>query len=37
MDFAVHRGMRTESLRLLERRRHDPKLSTIQKVAAYAG
>lgn len=36
MDFAAHCGISTEALFLLERERSDPKLSTIQKVAAYA-
>lgn len=36
IDFAAHCGISTESLSLLERQRSDPKLSTIQKVAAYA-
>ena len=36
MDFAAHCGISTEALSLLERERSDPKLSTIQKVAAYA-
>lgn len=35
MDFAAHCGISTEELSLLERQRTDPKLSTIQKVAAY--
>lgn len=35
MEFAAHCGISTESLSLLERERSDPKLSTIQKVAAY--
>lgn len=36
MDFAAHCGISTEELSLLERERSDPKLTTIQKVAAYA-
>lgn len=35
MDFAAHCGISTEALSLLEREQSDPKLSTIQKVAAY--
>lgn len=35
MEFAAHCGISTEALSLLERERTDPKLSTIQKVAAY--
>lgn len=35
IDFAAHCGISTEALSLLERERSDPKLSTIQKVAAY--
>lgn len=35
MDFAAHCGISTEELSLLERERSDPKLSTVQKVAAY--
>ena len=36
MEFAAHCGISTEALSLLEREQSDPKLSTIQKVAAYA-
>ncbi len=35
MEFAAHCDISTEALSLLERERSDPKLSTIQKVAAY--
>ncbi len=35
IEFAAHCGISTEALSLLERERSDPKLSTIQKVAAY--
>ena len=35
MDFAAHCGISIEALSLLEREQSDPKLSTIQKVAAY--
>ncbi len=35
IDFAAHCGISTEALSLLERELSDPKLSTIQKVAAY--
>ena len=35
IDFAAHCGISTEALSLLEREQTDPKLSTIQKVAAY--
>lgn len=37
MEFAAHCDISTEALSLLERERSDPKLSTIQKVAAYTG
>ena len=37
MKFAAHCDISTEALSLLERERSDPKLSTIQKVAAYTG
>ena len=33
--FAWHCDMSVEELSLLERRRSDPKLSTLQKVASY--
>ena len=36
IDFAAHCGISTEALSLLERELSDPKLSTIQKVAAYS-
>ena len=35
IEFAAHCGISTEALSLLEREQSDPKLSTIQKVAAY--
>ncbi len=35
IDFAAHCGISTEALSLMERELSDPKLSTIQKVAAY--
>ena len=37
MVFAARCDISTEALSLLERERSDPKLSTIQKVAAYTG
>ena len=37
MEFAAHCDNSTEALSLLEREKSDPKLSTIQKVAAYTG
>lgn len=37
MEFAAHCDISTEALSLLEREKSDPKLSTIQKVAAYTG
>lgn len=37
MDFAACCGISTEGLSLLERQKSDPKLSTIQKIAAYVG
>ena len=37
MEFAASCGISTEILSLLEREQTDPKLSTIQKVAAYVG
>ena len=35
IEFAAHCGISTEALSLLEREQSDPKLNTIQKVAAY--
>lgn len=35
IEFAAHCGISTEALSLLEREQTDPKLSTIQKLAAY--
>lgn len=35
IEFAAHCGISTEALSLLERERSDPKLSTMQKLAAY--
>lgn len=35
IEFAAHCGISTEALSLLEREQSDPKLSTMQKVAAY--
>ena len=35
IEFAFHCGISTEALSLIEREQSDPKLSTIQKVAAY--
>lgn len=35
IEFAAHCGISTEALSLIEREQTDPKLSTIQKVAAY--
>lgn len=35
IEFAAHCGISTEALSLLERERSDPKLSTVQKLAAY--
>ena len=37
MDFAANCGISVEELSLLERNRADPKLSTLQKIAAYIG
>lgn len=37
MEFAVECGISTEILSLIERGKTDPKLSTIQKIAAYTG
>lgn len=35
--FAAKCGISTEILSLIERQKSDPKLSTIQKIAAYLG
>ncbi len=35
MEFAAECGISTEILSLIERGKTDPKLSTIQKIAAY--
>ena len=35
MEFAAECGISTEILSLIEREKTDPKLSTIQKIAAY--
>ncbi len=35
IDFAANCGISTEILSLMERKRTDPKLSTLQKIAAY--
>ncbi len=37
MDFAADCGISTEILSLIERVKTDPKLSTMQKIAAYKG
>lgn len=37
IKFAANCGISTEELSLLEREKSDPKLSTLQKVSAYAG
>lgn len=37
IEFAAECGISTEILSLIERRKTDPKLSTIQKIAAYTG
>ena len=37
IEFAAECGISTETLSLLEREQTDPKLSTIQKIAAYVG
>lgn len=36
MEFAAECGISTEILSLIERQKTDPRLSTIQKIAAYA-
>ncbi len=36
-DFAANCGISVEELSLLERGRSDPKMSTLQKIAAYIG
>lgn len=35
MEFAYHCGICTETLSLIEREKADPRLSTVQKIAAY--
>lgn len=37
MEFAAECGISTEELSLIEREKTDPKLSTLQKMAAYIG
>lgn len=37
MEFAAACGISTEILSLIERQKSDPRLSTIQKIAAYVG
>ncbi len=37
IDFAANCGISVEELSLLERGRSDPKMSTLQKIAAYTG
>ncbi len=37
MNFAANCGISVEELSLLERNKADPKLSTLQKIAAYIG
>lgn len=37
IDFAANCGISTEALSKMERRVTDPRLSTLQKVAAYMG
>ena len=37
IDFAANCGISVEELSLLERGRSDPKMSTLQKIAAYLG
>ena len=37
MDFAALCGVSTEILSLIEREKSNPRLSTIQKIAAYLG
>lgn len=34
-EFAANCGISTETLSLIEREKSDPRLSTIQKIAAY--
>ena len=36
MEFAYHCGICTETLSLIEREKADPRLSTVQKIAAYS-
>ena len=35
IEFAYHCGICTETLSLIEREKADPRLSTVQKIAAY--
>ena len=35
IEFAAECGISTETLSLIERQKADPKLSTLQKIAAY--
>lgn len=37
IDFAANCGISVEELSLIERNKADPKLSTLQKIAAYIG
>lgn len=37
IDFAAECGISTEILSLIEREKTDPKLSTLQMIAAYTG
>lgn len=37
IDFAANCDISTEILSLIERQKTDPRLSTIQKIAAYVG
>lgn len=36
-DFAAHCGLGTGTLNMIENQKSDPKLSSIQKIAAYTG
>ena len=36
MDFSYHCGICVETLSLIEREKADPRLSTLQKIAAYS-
>ena len=36
MDFAAHCGISPDIISMIENERTDPKISTIQKIAAYA-